>query len=194
MCEGQQNRKRHSQLSLLLGDITRLSISCSFLVSCSFMGRGTLSKNLTDMSISNSHSSKKQGGFCNFYLSLESSDIATSLHHPDVCLLDCRNESMAVEALTPSEFPNLPWETVAADLFYWKGSTYLLVVDCLSRFIEIARLVMENSSEVIRQLKILFARHGIPCNVVFVSGPQFASRQFAKFTQSFGFCHKTSSP
>ena len=42
---------------------------------------------------------------------------------------------------------------------------------------------MENFSKVIRQLKILFAHHGIPCN----NGPQFAFRQFAKFAQSFGF-------
>ena len=113
------------------------------------------------------------------------------IQHCPVC---CQERLQPAEPLIPSEFPSLPWETVATDLFYWKGSTYLLVVDYFSRFVEIARLTTENSSEVIRQLKILFARHGIPCNVVSDNGPQFASRQFAKFAQSFDFCHKTSSP
>ena len=51
---------------------------------------------------------------------------------------------------------------VATDLFVWKGNNYLLVVDYLSRYIEIARLPKETSAEVIQQLKIIFARHRIP--------------------------------
>ena len=72
--------------------------------------------------------------------------------------------------------------------------TYLLVVDYLSTFIETAHLNTENSSKVTRQLKILFARHGIPCKIVSDNGPQFASREFGKFAQLFRFSHKTSSP
>ena len=106
----------------------------------------------------------------------------------------CRERLQPATPLQPSEFPSLPWETVATDLFYWKGSTYLLVGDYLSRFIEIARLSSDDSSEVIRQMKIIFARHGIPCKVVLDNGPQFASREFAKFAQMYGFTHRTSSP
>lgn len=83
---------------------------------------------------------------------------------------------------------------VATDLFYWKGSTYLLVVDYLSRFIEITRLTTESTSEVIRQLKIIFACHKIPCKVVSDNGPQYASREYTKFARSYGFAHRTSSP
>ena len=106
----------------------------------------------------------------------------------------CRERVQPTTPLKPTEFPSLPWEIVASDLFYWKGSTYLLVVDYLSRFIEIARLTSEDSSEVIRQMKVIFARHGIPCKVVSDNGPQFASREFAKFAQTYGFTHRTSSP
>ena len=28
-----------------------------------------------------------------------------------------------------TELPNLPWKKVATDLFYWKASTCLLIVD-----------------------------------------------------------------
>ena len=104
------------------------------------------------------------------------------IQHCPVC---CQERLQPAEPLIPSEFPSLPWETVATDLFYWKESTYLLVVDYFSRFIEIAHFTTENSSEVIRQLKILFTSHGIPCNVVSDNGPQFASRQFAKLHSHF---------
>ena len=81
----------------------------------------------------------------------------------------------SVELLIPTEFPSLPWEKVATDLFVWKGNNYLLVVDYLSRYIEIARLPKETSAEVIQQLKIMFARHRIPREVISDNGPQFAS-------------------
>ena len=33
------------------------------------------------------------------------------------------------EPLMNMELPNLPWKKVATDLFYWKASTCLLIVD-----------------------------------------------------------------
>ena len=34
--------------------------------------------------------------------------------------------------------PQLPWQVVASDLFKWKLTTYLLVIDYFSKFFEIA--------------------------------------------------------
>ena len=106
----------------------------------------------------------------------------------------CKERLQSVEPLIPTEFPSLPWEKVATDLFVWKGNNYLLVVDYLSRYIEIARLPKETSAEVIQQLKIIFARHGIPREVISDNGPQFASWDFSKFAKSYDFVHTTSSP
>ena len=47
--------------------------------------------------------------------------------------------------------PNLPWKKVATDLFYWKASTCLLIVDYYSRYIEISKLNGQSSSEIISQ-------------------------------------------
>ena len=66
------------------------------------------------------------------------------------------------ELLITSEFPSLPWQRLATDLFYWKGSAYLLIIDYYSRYIETAKLSSESSSEVIRHTKSILARHGIP--------------------------------
>ena len=106
----------------------------------------------------------------------------------------CKERLQPVEPLMPTNFPKLPWEKVATDLFYWKGSNYILVVDYLSRYIEIACLTKKTSSEVIRQLRIIFARHGIPREVISDNGPQFASWEFSKFAKAYDFIHTTSSP
>ena len=59
-----------------------------------------------------------------------------------------------------TELPNLPWKKVATDLFYWKASTYLLIVDYYCRYIEISKLNGQSSSEIILHTKLIFARHG----------------------------------
>ena len=98
------------------------------------------------------------------------------------------------EPLISSPFPDRPWQKVASDLFEWKGSTYLLIVDYFSRYFEIAKLSGETSGEVIRHTKSVFARHGIPEELISDNGPQYSSTLFHKFAQESGFVHTTSSP
>ena len=45
----------------------------------------------------------------------------------------------------PSAFPELPWQKVGTDLFQWRQ---LIIVDYLSRYVEIARLNQPNADEV----------------------------------------------
>ena len=83
---------------------------------------------------------------------------------------------------------------VASDLFVWNGVHYLLVIDYFSRYVEIAKLSGESSANVIKHLKSIFARHGIPQELVTDNGPQYSSREFSKFAENYGFIHTTSSP
>ena len=99
-----------------------------------------------------------------------------------------------VQPLIPTELPQLPWQKVAMDLFEWKKKTYLLIVDFYSRYIEIALLNRLTSEEVVAHCQSIFARHGIPEQVVSDNGPQFAAEAFQVFAQSYGFDHVTSSP
>ena len=48
------------------------------------------------------------------------------------------------------------------------------------------------SHEVIRALKAIFARHGIPEEVRRDNGPQYASVEFTHFAKEWGFKHTTS--
>ena len=80
------------------------------------------------------------------------------------------------------------------DIFEWKKSSYLLIVDYYSRYIEIAKLSCLTSTEVIMHIKSIFARHGILEKVILDNGPQFSSREFSQFENMYCFDHVTSSP
>ena len=110
------------------------------------------------------------------------------------CTICNKFQNQAVEPLIPSALPSLPWQKVATDLFKWKGLTYLLVVDYFSKYIEISKLEGESSQEVIQRLKSIFARHGIPQQVMSDNGPQYSSIEFSKFAKAYQFVHSTSSP
>ena len=76
---------------------------------------------------------------------------------------------------------------MGTDLFEWKKSTYLLVVDYYSRWIEVARLKILSSQEVIDHTRSMFARHGIPEIVVSDNGPQYYSADlYASFAKKYG--------
>ena len=91
--------------------------------------------------------------------------------------------------------PDGPWEHVAMDLCDHGGSKYLVIVDFFSRYIEIANLHKDTTTEkVILALNNIFARWGFPLCVLSDNGPQFASSRFEEYAKSCGFTHKTSSP
>ena len=60
---------------------------------------------------------------------------------------------------------------VGADLFQLHGKNYLITVDYYSNYPEVQILSQATSEEVILKLKELFARHGIPEEVVSDNGP-----------------------
>ncbi|XP_028411133.1 uncharacterized protein K02A2.6-like [Dendronephthya gigantea] len=98
------------------------------------------------------------------------------------------------QPLTPHEIPDRPWAKIGVDLFEFKNTNYLLCVDYYSKFPEVAKLPSLKSSATITALKSIFARHGIPDEVVSDNGPQFASVEFKNFSEVWEFLHITSSP
>ncbi|PFX34153.1 Transposon Tf2-9 polyprotein [Stylophora pistillata] len=90
------------------------------------------------------------------------------------------------EPLIPQEVPERAWATVAADIFYYKGKDYLLVVDYFSKYPEVARLSGKNSEAVILAMKDMFARHGILERLIADNMPfnTVKFKDFAKFRNS----------
>ena len=110
------------------------------------------------------------------------------------CVECCKTQKQRHQPLIPSPLPDLPWQRVATDLYEWKQQMYLLVVDYYSRYIEIARLNKATADEVILHTKSIFARHGIPEEVISDNGSQYTSAAYQRFAQEFQFHHVTSSP
>ena len=73
--------------------------------------------------------------------------------------------------------------THGRDLFVLKGCTYLLLVVYFSRNpeVHVIQLATTTSTNVIGALKSVFARHGIPVEVVSDNGPQFVSEKMKEF-------------
>ena len=93
----------------------------------------------------------------------------------------------------PSILPELPWQKVGTDLFEWRKSIYLLIVDYYSRFIESTKLSRPTAENIINLMKSIFARHGIPEIVISDNEPQFTADIYSQFPQDYLFKHITSS-
>ena len=103
-------------------------------------------------------------------------------------------QSQQAEPLMPTPLPTLPWQKVGVDLFEYKKSSYIIMIDYFSYFIEVAKLTSTSSTAVITRMKSIFARHGIPYCVMSDNGPQFSADTFSSFAKEYGFTHYTNSP
>ena len=92
--------------------------------------------------------------------------------------------SQTKEPLLQHEVISRPWAKLAADLCEFNGCTLLVVSDYFSGFIEVSRLEAITTQAVVRELKIIFARFGVPETLVTDNGSQFASREFKTFAES----------
>lgn len=72
------------------------------------------------------------------------------------------------------------------DFFEKNKSTFPLVVDAYSRWLEMIPMTSTISLKTTEVLPSLFARYGLPEEVVSDDGPQLASEEFAKFMKQNG--------
>ena len=98
------------------------------------------------------------------------------------------------EPLLKHDIPDRPWAKIGADFCELNERMLLVVCDYYSNYIEVESLQKCNSSGIIKEFKVLFARYGVPDTLVLDNGPQFASKEFSTFTKTWGFVHITSSP
>ena len=105
-----------------------------------------------------------------------------------------KQPTQRAEPLMPSDPPERPYQRVSADICEVDKAHYLVVVDCYSRYLDIANLSKLTAKEVVEKMKSCFAQHGVPETVVTDNGTQFSSGEFKQFTRSWNFCHMTSSP
>ena len=75
-----------------------------------------------------------------------------------------------------------------------QGKDYMVVVDYYSRWIEILHLSNATTAACIAKLKDIFARFGIPTELVSHNAPQLSSSEFNSFAKQYGFTHVASTP
>ena len=110
----------------------------------------------------------------------------------DICT--AHRDTPSKEPLQQHNFVARPWSRVGADLCDLRGRTLLVVSDYFSNFIEVENTHKVTTNGVSKALKAMFARYGVPDELVTDNGPQFASAEFVKFARVWGFKHVTSSP
>ena len=69
------------------------------------------------------------------------------------------------EPLTSSPLPKSPWSRIGLDLSF-KGKTFLVAMDYYSRYLEVMYLFNATTVLMIAKLKSIFARCGIPQEII----------------------------
>ena len=98
------------------------------------------------------------------------------------------------ETLISHDVPNRPWAKVGVDLFTFNQTNHLIIVDYFSGFWEIYPVENTTASQIIRKMKMQFARHGIPDVCVSDNGPQFTAHEYKNFSKQWKFEVVTTSP
>ena len=58
---------------------------------------------------------------------------------------------------------------------------FLVVIDSHSKWIEVQHMTSSNAERTIDELRLIFATHGLPDEVISDEGPQFTSTELAEF-------------
>ncbi|XP_063901524.1 uncharacterized protein K02A2.6-like [Zophobas morio] len=71
------------------------------------------------------------------------------------------NRNPQKEPLRSYECPTRPWFRISADIAYYAGNEYLVVIDSYSKWIELKKLKYKDSYELIKHFKEIFSRQEI---------------------------------
>ena len=97
--------------------------------------------------------------------------------------------------LSPWSWPTKPWQRVHLDFAGpFLNKMYLLAVDAHSKWPEVFEMSQTTSLKTISVLRHLFAKYGLPEQIVSDNGPQFISEEFETFMKSNGVKHTRCSP
>ena len=110
----------------------------------------------------------------------------------NICMAHRNNQSK--EPILQHEIVERPWAKVGVDLCELDGRILLVMSDYYSNYVEVSSLKSLTSAAVIRAMKEIFARYGVPDFVVSDNATCFSSAEFAAFVSAWNFVHVTSSP
>ena len=92
------------------------------------------------------------------------------------------------------EIPTTPWTKFGTDLFHLFKQTYLIIVDYTTNYFDISKLPDAKSLTVVQHTKAIFAKYGIPKEIVSDNGPEFYAKAYNNFCKSWDIYDNPSSP
>ncbi|KAK3918904.1 hypothetical protein KUF71_001028 [Frankliniella fusca] len=120
-----------------------------------------------------------------------SNDIATMMQGCRICE---RNAPANIhEPIIPQEIPRYPFQKISVDIMELTSHNYLVIVDNLSKWLEIKKLNSKSSASVIGALRQVFAIHGIP-EIIYGDNNPLNSKECHEYAQAIGSTIVTSSP
>ena len=134
---------------------------------------------------------KERARSCLFWVGMNK-DIEKYSRMCKVCQTYQNNQTKS--QMVQRQAPQLSWSEVGADVFEFYGEQFLEVVDYYSNFIEVVRLEDTCSETIIRKMRSIFARHGIPLKLFTDGASYFTSNKFTLFVEQWNFTHITLSP
>ena len=87
------------------------------------------------------------------------------------------------EPMEAKDVLHYSFQIVRSNLLNWNGQDFVLVVDYYNRYWDIEKLYKTDSTTVIKKLKHIFSRMGIPDVMRSNNGPQYSSSSFKKFAK-----------
>lgn len=91
--------------------------------------------------------------------------------------------------------PEKPWDRIHIDFAGpFMGKQWFVLVDAYSKWVEVIPMYDITTKRLLKELRELFARFGVPRQIVSDNGPSFTSKDFKEFCQTNGIQHLCSTP
>ncbi|CAH0713889.1 unnamed protein product, partial [Brenthis ino] len=91
-------------------------------------------------------------------------------------------------------FPASPWTRLHADFADCDGKRFLIIIDAYSKWIEVIQMNRTDAVSTIEAFRSIFARFGLPSQLVTDNGPPFSSQMFKEYCYKNCIKHSTSAP
>ena len=92
--------------------------------------------------------------------------------------------------LHPWEWPTSSWESVHVDFVGpFLGRMFLVFVDAHSKWPKVIEMKSITTDKTIQELRNIFAKYGLPKQLVTDNGSQFTAAEFSLFMERNGICH-----
>ena len=89
--------------------------------------------------------------------------------------------------LFPWSWPTAPWQRVHVDFTTYQPNHYLIMVDAHSKWPEVVGPMKTTTAEATTNaMRSIFARYGLPNQIVSDNGPPFQSAEYQEFLQQNG--------